>query len=102
MLFFHCECSSYKNRTSVQSHTNKRFFQLVESLLQIHSDFFSRYIKLRGFATIISNCLAALPAKMPAFNSHMRQNTYYQGSHMLDRKYGKCLPNLWQICGKKI
>jgi len=25
-----------------------------------------------------------------------------QGCQLLDRKYGKCLSNLWQILGKKI
>jgi len=28
--------------------------------------------------------------------------TVGQGSQMLDRIYGKCLSNLWQIFGKKI
>jgi len=36
---------------------------------------FTQY-EIIWLAAISSHCLAALPANMPAFNSHMRQNTY--------------------------
>jgi len=62
--FFTVNAHHTKKQTSVQSHTNCRFFKLVEAQPHFHSYFFSHYIKLRGFAAIISHCLAALPAKM--------------------------------------
>jgi len=40
--------------------------------------FFSRSIKLFGLLSRCIACLAALLAKMPAFNDHTQQNTYYR------------------------
>jgi len=38
---------------------------------------FTQY-KNAWLTAISSHCLIALPAKMSAFNSHMRQNGYYR------------------------
>jgi len=60
-----------------QSHTNNGLFQacgtFATSLLTL---LFTQY-KTTLLSAISSHCLAALPAKMSAFNSHMRQNIYY-------------------------
>ena len=56
-----------------QSHTNNGFFKLVEALLQIYSCFFSHSIKLcEAYRYQQCHCLAAKPAKMFVFNSHMQ------------------------------
>jgi len=57
----------------LQSHTNNGFFKLVEAVLQIYSYFFSHSIKLYvAYRYQQCHCLAALPAKMSVFNSHMQ------------------------------
>jgi len=55
--------------------TNNGFFKLVEALLQTHSCFFSQSANVP-----LSAChwLAALPAKMCAFNSLMQENACYR------------------------
>jgi len=60
--------------------TNNGFFKLVEALLQTHSCFFSqsRPTNVRGLPLSACHCLAALPAKMCAFNSLTQQNTCYR------------------------
>jgi len=60
------------------SHTNNGFFKLVEALLQTHSCFFSQSTNVRGLPPSAFHCLAALPAKMCAFNSLMQQNACYR------------------------
>jgi len=50
----------------------------VEGLLQIHSCFISQSINVRGLPLSACHCLAALTAKMCAFNSLMQQNACYQ------------------------
>jgi len=48
-------------------------FKLVEALLQIYSCFFSHSIKLYvAYRYQQCHCLAAFPAKMSVFNSHMQ------------------------------
>ena len=61
-----------------QTRTNNGFFKLVEALLQTHSCFFSQCINVRGLLLSACHCLAALPAKMCAFNSLMQQNACYR------------------------
>ena len=58
--------------------TNNGFFKLVETLLQTHSCFFSQSINVHGLPLSACHCLAALPAKMCAFNSLMQQNACYR------------------------
>jgi len=57
---------------------NNGFFKLVEALLQTHSCFFSQSTNARGLPLSACHCLAALPAKMSAFNSLMQQTTCYR------------------------
>jgi len=54
-----------------QFNTNHGFFRLVEALLQIPLCFFSRSIFM-AYRYQRCHCLAALPAKMSVFNSHMQ------------------------------
>jgi len=56
--------------------TNNGFFKIVEALLQIHS-YFSQSLNVRGLPLSACHCLAALTAKMCAFNSMMQQNACY-------------------------
>jgi len=58
-------------------HTNNGFLKLVKALLQIYSGFFYTHsTKLYvAYRSQQCRCLAALPAKMFVFNSHV------QGSH---------------------
>ena len=58
--------------------TNNGFFKLVEALLQTHSCFFSQSINVRGLPLSACHCLAALPAKMCAFNSLMQRYACYR------------------------
>ena len=58
--------------------TNNGFFKLVEALLQIHSCFFSQSINVRVLPISACHCLAALLAKMCAFNSLMQQNACHR------------------------
>jgi len=58
--------------------TNNGFFKVMEALLQIHSCFFSQSINVRGLPLSPCHCLAALTAKMCAFNSLMQQNACYR------------------------
>ena len=58
--------------------SNNGFFKLVEALLQTHSCFFSQSTNVRGLPLSACHCLAALPAKMRAFNSLMQQNACYR------------------------
>jgi len=60
--------------------TNNGFFKLVEALLQTHSCFFSQSTNVRGLPLSACHCLAALPAKLCAFNSLMQQNTCYRNT----------------------
>jgi len=56
-----------------QPQTNNGFFKLVKSRLQIYSYFFLHSIKLYvAYRYQQCHCLAALPAKLSAFNSHMQ------------------------------
>jgi len=61
-----------------RTHTNNGFFKLVEALLQAHSFFFSQSTNVRGVPLSACHWLAALPAKMCAFNSLMQQNASYR------------------------
>jgi len=58
--------------------TNDGFFKLVEALLLTNSCFFSQCINVRGLPLSACHCLAALPAKTSAFNSHMQQNARHR------------------------
>jgi len=60
--------------------TNNGFFKIVEALLQTHSCFFSQSTNVRGLLLSACHCLAALPAKMCAFNSLMQQNACYSNT----------------------
>jgi len=69
--------------------TNNGFFKLVEVLLQTHSCFFSESTNVRGLPLSACHCLAALPAKMCAFNSFMQQNACYRN---IKRTFADLLP----------
>jgi len=75
--------------------TNNGFFKLVEALLQIHSCFFSQSINARGLPLSACHCLAALAARMYAFNSLMQQNACYRN---IKRTFADLLP----CCGYAI
>jgi len=50
----------------------------MEALLQIHSCFFSQSINVGDLPLSACHCLAALTAKMCAFNSLMQRNACYR------------------------
>jgi len=57
---------------------NNGFFKLMEALLQIHSCVFSQSINVCNLPLSACHCLAALTAKVCAFNSLMQQNACYR------------------------
>jgi len=57
---------------------NNGLFKLMEALLQIHSCFFSQSINVCNLPLSACHCLAALTAKMCAFNRLMQQNACYR------------------------
>jgi len=78
------ERSLHKGRLTLRhighTRTNNGFFKLMEALLQIHSCFFSQSINVCNLPLSAYHCLAALTAKMCAFNSLMQQNACYRNT----------------------
>jgi len=62
------------------SHSHKK--SIFQTFGSISTDslmlLFTQYNKCMWRTAISSHGLAALPAKVPAFNSHMQQNAYYR------------------------